>query len=57
MNGMIGPIWLIVASVFAVFGSWVSGQCGRRQGEGFLLGLLFGPVGVIVSALLPRRII
>ena len=39
--------------VFAVFGAWVAIQCRRSEMEGFLLGALFGPIGVIVEALLP----
>jgi hypothetical protein len=46
--------WLVIAVSFACLGVYVASQCGRGSGEGFLLGLLFGPVGVIVAALLPR---
>lgn len=34
---------------------WISTQKGRSAGEGFLLGFLFGPLGVIVEVLLPSR--
>jgi uncharacterized membrane protein YsdA (DUF1294 family) len=48
--------WLVIAVLFACLGVYVASQCGRSSGEGFLLGLLFGPVGVIVAALLPRDV-
>lgn len=34
-------------------GGWVAAQKGRPIGEGVLLGLLFGPIGVLIAALLP----
>jgi hypothetical protein len=49
-------LWTIAAVawlVFAVFGAWVAAQKDRGQGEGFVLGFLFGPLGVLIEALLP----
>jgi hypothetical protein len=43
----------IVAFIMAAFGSWIAGQRGRSGFEGFILGFLFGPLGVLVEALLP----
>lgn len=37
----------------AALGAYVSVQKGRQGGEGFTLGLLFGPLGVLVALLLP----
>jgi hypothetical protein len=34
-------------------GGWVAGQKGRSGAEGFALGFVFGPFGVLVEALLP----
>ena len=45
-------IGLLLMSSFA---QWVASQKGRSAGEGFVLGLLFGPLGVLVEALLPAR--
>lgn len=42
--------WLTMAAL----GAWVADQKFRSMAEGFVLGLLFGPLGVIVEALLPR---
>jgi hypothetical protein len=42
--------WLLHAGL----GYYVGEQTGRGGGEGFVLGLLFGPIGAIVAALLPR---
>ena len=45
----------VSAIVFGLLGTWVAKQCGRRTDEGFLLGMVFGPLGVLLVALLPRR--
>jgi hypothetical protein len=42
-------VWLALA----VLSAWVAGQKHRSEGEGFVLGALFGPLGVLVEALLP----
>lgn len=44
-----GVGWLLMG----VFGGWVASQKNRSGGEGFALGLLFGPFGVLIEALLP----
>jgi hypothetical protein len=52
--------WLILigilAAVFSGFGGWVATQKRRGVGEGMVLGLLFGPLGVLVEALLPQGV-
>ena len=56
------PGWMVVAFwsflswfvVFAFLGGYVADKCGRGIREGFLLGGLFGPLGVILVALLPH---
>ena len=53
-------LWLLVAGVAYVF--WFCARWaretykrkGRRPGEGYLLGLLLGPVGVLIAVLTPR---
>ncbi len=49
-------LWVIVAAfiVFGFFGAWVASQKHRGICEGFTLGLVFGPLGVIVEAVLPN---
>ena len=47
------PIVVVVALAFATLGAWIASQKNRDGGEGFILGLLFGPVGVIIEAVLP----
>jgi hypothetical protein len=51
-------VWIIgvVAAWIAagLLGGWVATQKGRRAAEGLALGVLFGPFGVIVEALLPN---
>jgi hypothetical protein len=43
------------ALVCGLLGRWVAFQCGRETSEGFWLGFLFGPLGVVLEALLPHR--
>jgi|GEM_PF-5121152 len=50
--------WLIAISVLAVMmamlGAWIAAQKRRDTSEGVILGLLFGPLGVLIEALLPN---
>jgi hypothetical protein len=46
--------WSLAAIVCALIGAGVGRQRGQ-QDTGLLLGLLLGPVGVVVAALLPDR--
>jgi hypothetical protein len=43
----------ILFGAFGAFGAWVSSQKNRDSSEGFLLGFLFGPLGVLIAALVP----
>lgn len=49
--------WLFIGFLgmlaFGAFGGWVAFQKQRDPAEGAILGLLFGPFGVLVEALLP----
>lgn len=47
-------MWALIAFVFGGFGAWISAQKRRGAAEGLILGLLFGPLGVLVAALLPQ---
>ncbi len=51
-----GLFWglLVGAIVFGLAGSWIGAQKGR-QANGFWLGFLFGPFGLVVIALLDSR--
>src|SRR5262245_60903729 len=44
---------ILALGVSALAGCYVSGEKGRGGLEGLLLGLFLGPVGVIVTALMP----
>jgi hypothetical protein len=44
----------ILACIFGGLGAWVATHKHRGTLEGFILGLLFGPLGVLVEALLPN---
>lgn len=41
--------------LFVGFGWWIALQKNRRGTEGAILGLLFGPLGCLVEALLPNQ--
>jgi hypothetical protein len=55
MDGSILVVLAIVWCITGGLGAWVATQKYRDVGEGFILGLLFGPLGVIVEALLPTK--
>jgi uncharacterized membrane protein len=44
---------LILWGIFGGLGAWIADHKDRRRGEGLILGVLFGPLGVLVEALLP----
>lgn len=46
-------VWLVFAAAFGAFGWWVASQKGREPMIGGAIGFLFGPVGVLVLAMLP----
>lgn len=48
-------VWLIAAVVCGVIGGFIGQAKGRRR-SGYLLGLLFGPIGLIVVAVLPATV-
>jgi hypothetical protein len=39
--------------VLGALGAWIAKQKRRGPIEGFILGFLFGPLGVVIEALLP----
>jgi hypothetical protein len=51
-------VWAIAAIVvwasYAGLGAWIASQKDREPIEGLLLGLLYGPIGALVEALLPQ---
>src|SRR4051812_44233882 len=51
--GTVLIVVLVLAIIFGGLGAWIAGQKGRAGGEGFALGLIFGPLGVLITALLP----
>jgi hypothetical protein len=52
---IVGLVALVVGLVFAVLGRYVATQKHREPNEGAMLGFLFGPLGVLIEALLPSR--
>lgn len=55
MNPWIGAV-VLGSVVFAAFGLWVARQKQRSAYEGLLIGALFGPLGVLVEAMLPQGV-
>ena len=48
---------LLVGWVLMIgLGMFVSAEKGRESGEGFILAFLFGPLGVLIAALLPSKV-
>jgi hypothetical protein len=53
---VVGLFGLIAwCAIFGGLGAWVAKQCGRDSFEGGMLGVLFGPFGVLVEGLLPKH--
>lgn len=52
-------VWIGLAAWVgsAVLGAWVAAQKSRATSEGFALGCLFGPFGVLIEALLPAAVV
>ena len=48
-----GLVILVFWAAMAGLGMYISNAKGREVGEGLLLGLCFGPLGVLIAALLP----
>lgn len=46
-------MWIIIACVFGAASMAVAPD--KSKGLAFFLGLLFGPIGLIVSVLLPKE--
>jgi hypothetical protein len=46
---------VLVAPLFAGLGAYVATMKRRTPSEGIILGLLFGPFGVLVALLLPTE--
>jgi hypothetical protein len=47
--------WLVIAIAFALFGAWIAKEKHRAASIGALIGFVFGPLGVLVLALLTDR--
>lgn len=45
--------FFVTCVVTGAVGSWIAAQKNRPGGEGFALGFFFGPLGLIIEALLP----
>jgi hypothetical protein len=56
MDATVFLVALVVgAGVFAVLGAYISNEKNREPGEGVILGLLFGPLGCLIAAILPSK--
>ncbi len=54
-----GGLWWLAAivwlAVWSLLARWVGDQKGRDAVECYLLGFLFGPLGVLIELLLPSK--
>jgi hypothetical protein len=46
---------VVIELLCGLLSAWVASQKNRDSSEGFLLGALFGPLGVLVEGLLPTQ--
>jgi hypothetical protein len=56
VGSSLGPLYIVVALAWfamAGLGAYIAAQKRRPIEEGVILGLLFGPLGVLVEGLLP----
>jgi hypothetical protein len=44
-----------IACAFGGYGAWITAEKSRDALEGFLLGLLLGPIGVLIAVFLPTN--
>ena len=45
-------LYLAIGVLLGAFGSFIAEKRGRSQAEGFILGFLFGIIGLIIEAFL-----
>ncbi len=55
-QAIIVAVWLAAAAVFGGFGAWIASQRDRAGAEGFILGAVFGPLGILVELFLPQGV-
>ena len=48
-------LYLAIRVLLGACGSYVAEKRGRSQAEGFILGFLFGIIGLIIVAFLPKK--
>lgn len=46
---------VVTCSIFGFVGIWIATQKNRDSGEGFFLGFLLGPIGLLIEAMLPTK--
>lgn len=49
--------WCIVGAICGFVGAYVSNEKGRPTSEGVVFGLLLGPIGILIAAVLPTLIV
>jgi hypothetical protein len=48
---------LLLCLECSYLGAWLAGQRGRSDLEGFILGFLFGPFGLMIELFLPQIVV
>jgi len=54
-NSVLILAFVILWCIFGLFGAYVAAQKNRAGMGGLILGFLFGPLGVLIEALLPTK--
>jgi hypothetical protein len=49
----LGFVVVVICLACAWLGCWITAEKRRNPDEGMMLGLVFGPLGVLIEALLP----
>ena len=48
-------LYLAIGVLLGACGSFIAEKRGRSQAEGFVLGFLFGIIGLLIEVLLPKK--
>ena len=48
-------LYLAIGVLLGACGSFIAEKRGRSQTEGFVLGFLFGIIGLLIEVLLPKK--
>jgi Na+/melibiose symporter-like transporter len=50
---LLSLLWIVCGCL----GAWITGRRGRSSLSGFVLGVLFGPLGLMIALFLPQGVV